>query len=142
MRVAEARRDIDLVAHWITDFRVEIGEGHLGSGREIAQRRVPTGNIFFWEDHGKVVAMAGFSGPTPNGIRVNLVYTPPAFRNRGYASNLVAKLSQHLLDTGRRFCFLYTDLANPTSNKIYRDIGYEPLSESIHIMFDGATGSH
>jgi predicted GNAT family acetyltransferase len=141
MRVAE-RRDIDLVDQWITDFRIEIGEGRLGSGREIAERRVPTGNIFLWEDGGNIVAMAGCSGPTPNGIRVNLVYTLPPFRGRGYASNLVAQLSQHLLDTGRKFCFLYTDLANPTSNKIYRAVGYEPLSESVHIMFDGAGGSH
>jgi predicted GNAT family acetyltransferase len=141
MRRAEMR-DIDLVAGWITDFRAEIGEGHLGGGREVAQRRIPTGNIFLWEDNGKIVAMAGTTGPTPNGIRVNLVYTPPAFRGRGYASNLVAKLSQHLLDGGRKFCFLYTDLTNPTSNKIYRQLGYEPLGENVHIMFDGAAGSH
>jgi len=142
MRVAKTD-DIDLIAHWITDFRIEIGERRLGSGRDIAQRRVPTGNIFLWQDEDeKIVAMAGLSGPTPNGIRVNLVYTTPASRGRGYASNLVAQLSQHLLDGGKKFCFLYTDLANPTSNKIYRAIGYQPLSESVHIMFDGARGSH
>ncbi|MEA2735127.1 MAG: uncharacterized protein QOE14_1578 [Humisphaera sp.] len=138
MRVAE-RRDIDLVAQWITDFHIEIRAGQVSNGRDIAERRVPTGNIFLWEDAGQPVAMAAFAGPTPNGVRVNLVYTLPPFRGRGYASNLVAALSQHLLDSGRKFCFLYTDLANPTSNKIYRALGYEPLSESVHIMFDGAT---
>ena len=30
---------------------------------------------------------------------------------------------------GRRFCFLFTDLANPTSNKIYQAIGYEPVCD-------------
>ena len=57
------------------------------------------------------------------------MYTPPELRGRGYATALTAELSQRLLDGrlfegGRRFCFLYTDLANPTSNAIYERIGY------------------
>jgi hypothetical protein len=141
MRIAEPR-DIDLVGQWVTEFHTEIGAVHVDTGRNIAQRRIAAASIFLWEDKGEPVAMAGAAGPTPNGIRVNLVYTPPANRGRGYASNLVAQLSQRLLDGGNKFCFLYTDLANPTSNKIYKQIGYEPLSESVHIMFDGAAGSH
>ena len=142
MRIAEPR-DIDLVAQWVTDFHSEIGAVHVDTGRNVAARRIAAASIFFWEDdNGEPVAMAGSSGPTPNGIRVNLVYTPPPHRGRGYASNLVAHLSQRLLDGGKTFCFLYTDLANPTSNKIYKQIGYEPLSQSVHIMFDGAAGSH
>ena len=137
MRVADLR-DIDLVARWITDFRIEIGEGRLGDGRAMAVQRVPQRAIFLWDDdHGEPIAMAGFSGPTPNGVRVNIVYTLPAHRGRGYASNLVAALSQHLLDSGKKFCFLYTDLANPTSNKIYRQVGYEPIGESVVVLFDG-----
>ena len=135
--------DIDRVARWIDEFRTEIEDHGVGSSsREIAEKRIPTGNIYLWEDAAKSVAMAGTSGPTPNGMRVNLVYTPRPLRARGYASNLVAQLSRHLVDGGRKFCFLYTDAANPTSNKIYRDIGYQPLSQSVHIMFDGAPGSH
>ena len=34
-----------------------------------------------------------------------------------------------LLDGGRRFCFLFTDLANPTSNSIYQRIGYRPVTD-------------
>jgi len=59
------------------------------------------------------------------------VYTPPAYRRRGYASACGAALSQLILDAGRRFCFLYTDLANPTSNQIYQQIGYEHVSYVI-----------
>jgi len=86
------------------------------------------GGLRVWEDN-TPVSMAGASGPTPNGIRVGAVYTPPERRRRGYASGLVAALSQEQLDAGKRFCFLYTDLANPTSNKIYQDIGYEAVSD-------------
>lgn len=51
------------------------------------------------------------------------------------ASALVAQVSQELLDGGRRLCFLYTDLANPTSNAIYRRIGYEHVCDSAEIDF-------
>jgi GNAT superfamily N-acetyltransferase len=71
-----------------------------------------------------------FGGRTPNGIRVGPVYTPPDLRGRGYASAVTAALTQRLLDSGRRFCFLYTDLANPTSNSIYQRIGYHAVADS------------
>jgi RimJ/RimL family protein N-acetyltransferase len=89
-----------------------------------------------WEDGGEPVSMTGYGGPTPNGIRIGPVYTPPALRGRGYATSLVARVSAERLASGRRFCFLYTDLANPTSNAIYRRIGYEQVCESAEIVFD------
>lgn len=121
--------DRQLLAHYIAGFEADIGErsqedAYVRAGRLIADRR-----IFFWAAP-EPVAMAASAGPTPNGIRVNFVYTPPEFRGRGYASNLVAHLTQHLLDQGRKFCFLFTDLANPTSNRIYQRIGYRPVSDS------------
>jgi predicted GNAT family acetyltransferase len=80
--------------------------------------------------------MAGASGPTPKGIRIGAVYTPKALRRRGYASTLVAALSQAQLTAGRTFCFLFTDLANPTSNKIYQDIGYMPVCDVDEYRFE------
>src|SRR5438093_1092376 len=105
--------------------------------RANAERWIAGGRLRLWED-GVVVSMAGASGPTPNGIRVGAVYTPPDKRRRGYASALVAALSQEQLDTGKKFCFLYTDLANPTSNKIYQDVGYEPVCDIDEYIFESA----
>jgi uncharacterized protein len=90
--------------------------------------------LVLWED-GAAVSLAGFGGKTPNGIRIGPVYTPPELRNHGYATALVAELSQRLLDSGRRFCFLYTDLANPSSNRIYERIGYRRVCDSAEIRF-------
>ncbi len=84
--------------------------------------------IWLWDD-GEPVSLAGVGGPTPHGIRVGPVYTPPPFRRRGYASACVAAASQAALDAGRTFVFLVTDLANPTSNHIYQAIGYEPVRD-------------
>jgi uncharacterized protein len=93
------------------------------------------GGLLLWADGGTVVSIAGWGGPTPNGIRIGPVYTPPELRGRGYATALTAELSQRLLDGGRRFCFLFTDLANPTSNAIYERIGYVRVAESAMIAF-------
>jgi predicted GNAT family acetyltransferase len=93
------------------------------------------GGFELWEDGGDVVSLSGWGGPTPNGIRIGPVYTPPELRGRGYATALVAELSQSLLDGGRRFCFLYTDLSNPTSNAIYERIGYVKVAESAMVEF-------
>jgi ribosomal protein S18 acetylase RimI-like enzyme len=135
--------DFDLLAEWIDAFSIE-GEGtgparYTGSSphrkpQKTARLHLDNGSAFVWEDE-EPVAMAVWSGPTPHGIRISGVYTPPEFRRRGYASALVADLSQRMLDDGRSFCSLYTDLANPTSNSIYQAIGYEPVCDSAMYEF-------
>jgi len=81
------------------------------------------------------VSLSGFGGPTPNGIRIGPVYTPEEMRGRGYATALVAAQSAWLLEHGHQFCFLYTDMANETSNAIYRRIGYRLACGSAQIAF-------
>ncbi len=67
---------------------------------------------------------------------MNQVYIPPGERNRGYASALTAAASRDQLERGRRFCFQFTDLANPTSNHIYQQIGYEPVRDVDMYRFE------
>ena len=95
----------------------------------------PHGGIAVWETRGRPVCAVGFGSPTPNGIRIGPVYTPPEARGRGYGSALTAHVSGEQLARGRRFCFLYTDLANPTSNRIYEAIGYRRVCESVEYVF-------
>jgi hypothetical protein len=92
--------------------------------------------ILLWENAGQVVSMAAYGGPTPRGIRVSAVYTPPEHRRRGYAGACVAALTDGLLRGGREFCFLFTDLSNPTSNRIYQNIGYKPVSDHVYWKFE------
>jgi predicted GNAT family acetyltransferase len=143
-RVAKAD-DRALALRWWIAFGEEVlHEG--GPGRERAEASVdhklssPTSGLLLWEDGGEPVSAAGWGGPTPNGIRIGPVYTPPELRGKGYATALTAELSQRLLDGrlyegGRRFCFLYTDLANPTSNAIYERIGYRRIAEAAEVVF-------
>jgi len=129
--------DRDLVVDWIVAFGEEalpeVDAARVAASVEDTLAGIGR-RIFLWED-GRPVSLAGAGGETPNGIRIGPVYTPPALRSRGYASALTAALSQALLDEGRRFCFLYTDLANPTSNKIYQAIGYEPVADALMVAF-------
>jgi RimJ/RimL family protein N-acetyltransferase len=134
------RGDRELAAQWMDAFVEEaLPEPPPGTSEEFVDHREedPDAGIVLWEDAGAVVSMAGFGGRTPNGTRVGPVYTPPELRGRGYASALTAALTQRLLDGGLRFCFLFTDLANPTSNSIYQRIGYEPVSDIDLWSFSG-----
>jgi RimJ/RimL family protein N-acetyltransferase len=83
-----------------------------------------------------IVSIAKASRDTPNGRSITLVYTPPKYRRKGYATELVAKLCQLILDEGKKYCYLFTDLANPTSNKIYMDIGFKPIIDVDEYRFE------
>jgi predicted GNAT family acetyltransferase len=129
--------DRPLLEDWLAAFQREAESEAQPRNVGAAVTRWLTGpgrSIGLWE-HGEPVSMAGTAGPTPHGIRIGAVYTPPAQRRKGYASALVAALSQGQLDAGRRFCFLFTDLANPTSNHIYQAIGYEPVVDMVDLRF-------
>ncbi len=129
--------DLELVTQWTYSFVKEaLYEDDLPRAREIATRKTKAKEIYLWVI-GKPVSMAASARPTKNVIAVNTVYTPPENRGNGYASACVATLSQKLLDSGYKSCVLFTDLANPTSNKIYINIGYKPVADfTAHEFID------
>ncbi|NPV07909.1 MAG: GNAT family N-acetyltransferase [Anaerolineae bacterium] len=131
--------DRPLLRRWFYGFDREAAGG-VGDPDRSLDRFLTSGSrgLYLWED-GEPVSMAGCTGPTPHGMRIGAVYTPPEKRRRGYASACVAAVSQLVLDSGRQFCFLYTDLANPTSNHIYREIGYEPVADSVELRFEAGS---
>ena len=129
------KKDRRLIMDWLNGFFKEAAHESLDPTRarkqfELYLKADPKlRGLMIWEKKGVPVSMAGYAGPTPNGIRVGPVYTPPEKRNKGYASSLTARLSQELLNMGFKFCFLFTDLMNPTSNHIYQQIGYNPVCD-------------
>ncbi|MET0396688.1 MAG: GNAT family N-acetyltransferase [Longimicrobiaceae bacterium] len=125
-----AAADEDTVARWMTAFDAEaLGEADAERARAAARRRIAAGEMWIWEVEGEPRSMAASDRPTRHGVAVNAVYTPPEWRGRGYATVAVARLSAGLLAQGRRFCVLFTDLANPVSNAIYQRIGYRPRAD-------------
>lgn len=129
---------LDLMRAFFAEAMPDSPEGRVE--QIVDERATGKGSLVVWEDDGRVVSLAGHAGETPNGSRVGPVYTPPELRGRGYASALTAALTEQLL-ARRRFCFLFTDLANPTSNSIYQRIGYRPVTDITLWRFDASGAS-
>lgn len=125
--------DAEVLVPWVAAFHDETGVHDSGAER-VVERLLARESLFLWEDQGPRT-MAAAAGETPNGVRINHVYTPPEFRGKGYATIAVARLTSLLLSRGRRCCFLYTDLANPVSNGIYQRIGYQAVTDVVDLRF-------
>lgn len=138
MRSAD-QLDRELLVDWLQKFQVEALEDERPHEDlvDLVDRRIGgPGGFALWAVEGKTVSIAGYGGATPHGMRIGPVYTPPELRRRGYAGALVAGLTQDLLTRGLRQCFLYTDLSNPTANRVYMNVGYELVCESVMYAFD------
>jgi GNAT superfamily N-acetyltransferase len=95
--------------------------------------RIDSGRVFLWEDASGVPVHLTAASQAAFGVsRIAPVYTPREQRGRGYASAGVSHVSRLLRDAGERVC-LFTDLANPTSNKIYEAIGYRPVVDMANL---------
>ncbi len=92
------------------------------------QSRIQQGRLFIWED-GRPASLVGVNGPVAGVVRIGPVYTPDALRRRGYAGTAVAAASRQALAAGATRCALFTDLSNPTSNKIYAEVGYRRFAD-------------
>jgi uncharacterized protein len=130
--------DLDLLATWNEEFVAEAVPDFVGDPdmrRRRMQGAIADGEYWLWEDAGRPVSMTGATPTPPSGARIGPVYTPPADRGNGYATALVAHASAEALRTGADSCCLHTDLANPTSNGIYRRIGYDWVCEAVDLRF-------
>ena len=130
------REDCPLIEGWFTIFEEDTGLPI--TPKEEVKKRVASfvseQEVFLWEHDGKVVSMMKKSRPTKHGVTVSFVFTPHEERKKGYARTMVAACSTELLKS-YNFCVLYTDLMNPTSNKIYQEIGYKRIADSVQLGF-------
>jgi RimJ/RimL family protein N-acetyltransferase len=118
----------ELLIAWEEAFCSEAGVGVPGQAARSVQARLQGGGLFVWDDGGPVMALT--LSPTIAGVaRIGPVYTPLEKRRRGYASSAVAAVSRLALGADAHRCMLFTDLANPTSNKIYASVGYERFAD-------------
>jgi hypothetical protein len=127
LRLADAR-DLETVTPWARGFCEELGIDLIANPSHDVRTRIERKRLHLWCDP-HPVSMAATAGPTPNGIRINFVYTPKELRGRGYARACVAELTRAMLESGRKFVFLFVDAKNPTTNRLYREIGYVPIAD-------------
>lgn len=141
--------DAELVLAWFTAFHAEADEqaGRVpdpGGGEhntlDSVLVRIREGVEWLWElPDGTVAHLSGSGLPSYGVGRIGPVYTPKEHRGRGIASYVVGELTRRGLEAGHRMC-LFTDQANPTSNKIYEALGYEPVVDMAeHLVRTGAS---
>jgi predicted GNAT family acetyltransferase len=144
LRLAEGRlevaaeHDTELLCQWTRLFEEDAHTFPKQTDEQIlksVKARISGGNIFKWIVKDEIVSIAAIVRKTKNYGIVGLVYTPQKLRGRGYATSTVQKLSEHILQSGFTYCGLFTDKSNPTSNYIYKTIGYTPVSEFSDIEF-------
>ena len=51
------------------------------------------------------------------------------------AAAVTAAVTVSAFERGAELCMLYTDEANPTSNRVYSRLGYRPVSTSVMVSF-------
>lgn len=125
--------DLDLAREWVEAYVRDTEIVHPST--DVAAGMIGGGRLYLWVDGGAPRCMVAAGRYTKTGCAIHSVYTPPHFRRRGYATAAVAALSDALLKGGCKFCCLYTDAANPTSNSIYAKLGYRHLRDDAEIDF-------
>lgn len=144
LRAAE-EDDVDLVLAWFGAFREDADEqagrapgtgfGELHDRADML-RRIRVGGVWFWVDaDGDRVHLTAANPPSFGVARVGPVYTPREHRGRGYASAAVHEVSLLLRDRGAQVC-LFTDQANPVSNRIYEALGFRPVVDMANLVVD------
>jgi len=135
--------DRELLIRWRGEFSAYIGApGGAAGSEEWADERISYGGVTFWETaDGVPVSMAGVTRESAGAVRVAPVYTPKELRGRGYAGAVTAEVSRAARAAGAREVLLFTDLANPTSNGLYRRIGYRPVRDFAVYTFTAPTGT-
>ncbi len=129
--------DSPLLTDWAESFKSDIGEpDDREKSRDLVERKTNDGMLYIWDDGGPV-SMASCARPTKNSITINLVYTPPEERQRGYAYEAVYAICGKMLSE-YRYILIYTDLGNPVSNFIYSKVGFIPVHDLTHFIFKDA----
>ena len=120
--------DHPLLTAWTDVFVAEARIPEKFDSGEIVAAGIRRGRLYVWDDGGPK-SMAAWTGKTPNGVRINFVYTPRELRGKGYATACVSALTRLQLEQGSAFCWLYTDLSSAASPNIFKRIGYWPVSD-------------
>ncbi|GHU83169.1 hypothetical protein FACS1894196_2610 [Clostridia bacterium] len=137
------KKDLCFLPYWRRAFQDDcaLGEGGFDDAVFAMEREIKNGTLYLLMDGGMPVSMASVTREVVNGRCVGMVYTPPYFREKGYASACVAQVSETVLESGYRYVSLFTDLANPTSNSIYQKIGYRAVCDYDEVEFVEKSGA-
>lgn len=129
--------DFDLVLKWMQEFMEETALRSFNL-ESMVRNAIDSGRYSILMLDGIPVCLGGNSDIQKfEGIsiaRVGPIYTPKEHRKKGYASALTSHITAKLHSLGA-VAMLYTQADNPTSNKIYQEIGYTLVDENRRVVF-------
>lgn len=133
-RVA-TREDSALLVDWLDRFVEETGT-RGGDSREAVADRLSFGGLTLWvTPDGERVSLGGQTRAAAGAVRIGPVFTPPEERGRGFAGAVTAAVSRAAEESGAEMVLLFTDLANPATNRLYQRIGYAPVEDRRVLRF-------
>ena len=135
--------DKPILIKFIKDFFEEASEEKYTS-KEIEEKfnSYIKKEYYVIEKESKIVSQAVISRDLKKGKCISGVYTPKEERGKGYAYNLIYRVSKKALDEGAEYCVLYTDDENPISNHVYEKIGYHRMVDCEDIEFYKEKNNH
>ena len=131
-------KDISAIAELLRNFSLECYGKASDNAEEYingAKKAVNDPYCRVIKEDGKAVAMARSSRENEEFVAINGVYTAPEHRKKGYASAIVAHISNLILQNGKTPA-LYTDLSNPSSNTAYKNIGFTEQAPIDQVYLD------
>jgi len=154
-------QDIKLVQKWIYEFYIEtlnvtppsfsvegLSKALKKEKQEEKQEKkqkekqkpknLPNTQIYLLKNETETVAMGMLSDVVDNICRINLIYTPPHLRGRGYGKQIVHGLVSIVQNNGH-IPMLYTTLENIFANKLYQSLGFVKAGQLTEILFDAVS---
>jgi hypothetical protein len=127
--------DATIAQQWGAAFARESGLTALDGA--VCVRLIPAGQLYFWDD-GAARCMIGVLRKTSDAAAIGILYTPPKFREHGYARASVASLSRHLLERGTARSYFCLDPADAATYSICVRLGYGVVQNTVDIDYDSA----
>lgn len=93
--------------------------------RRHVEHRVEGGRTWVWFDgRRRLLFKADISAQSPWGAQISGVYTPPALRGQGIATQAMYDICDALFDSGFPRITLYVNRTNEAARRVYRRVGF------------------
>jgi predicted GNAT family acetyltransferase len=127
--------DLDVSVRWYTAFQ-EVTTSPVADVLPMVRERMGDRRLWLWEDEAGVPVSLAARTPAVAGVaRIAPVYTPPEQRRHGYASAVTAACVADALARDAERVVLYTDIADPSANAMYRRLGFRPIGGRRIVKF-------
>ena len=127
--------DLPLLVRWDRGFAEDCDMPLPDVIEPFVRERIEQCRAVLWTVDGEPVATASFQPIIAATARILGVYTPPEHRRKGYAAGVTWDTGREAERQGAEHVLLHTDLSNPTSNAIYRRLGYRPVHDVTEFEF-------